>query len=266
MLLSLLSFAACFALLFASHAQDPRMQLGSLIGKAKTEKEFFAEELPAWGKLYLGEAKKSWSDDDRQAYKPLYWRNAIGAFFSVCSFAPEKFPASVADLRNSSLLPFLPYDTLESTPNEGDFLKPLALPPEKTNPISLTADERSAIAKNGSPGALYIYRLRQEDGDTVKWSLSYALIWFDPSTKTNMLDVRPVTFLPPATEAQPFRCLANQMVFYILGYYAMTGQFPSKPEDLDKKVALLNPAVWTDKKQGPIARRIWDGLIAEGHG
>jgi hypothetical protein len=249
-------------LVSASRADDPRIQLAGLIGKAKTEKEFFADELPAWGKLYIGEAKKMWSDEDRAAYSPHYWRHALNGFFSACSFAPDSFPATVSDLRKSNLLPFLPYDTLESTPYDGDFLKALTLAPEKADPASLTTEDRQNLLKTGAPGSLHIYRSRTQDGESVKWSLGYVLVWFNPDIKSHALDGRPIPVLPLSTEAQPARCLTNQMVFYILGYYATTGQLPAKPEDLDKKVALLNPAVWGDKKQGASARRIWDGLLA----
>ncbi|MHA2620737.1 MAG: hypothetical protein V2G42_03275 [bacterium JZ-2024 1] len=253
-----------FVFVSATPADNPLVRLANLIGSAKTEKEFFEKELHAWGKLYIGEAVKTWNDEFRNAYQPVYWRNAMFAYFSACSFVPEKFPATLDDLRKSGLLPFLPYDIHDSTPYSGDFLTTFALPPEKQDPAILTPEDRAEIAKNYPPGSLSIYRKSETQGDQVRWSLGYILTWYDTNSRTNKTDARTITYFPANTEAQPLRCLTNQMVFYILGYYATTGNLPSTPEDLDKKVALLNPAVWQDKKNSQTARKLWDALLAEG--
>lgn len=251
-------------LVSAAPSKNPLLEIAALLNTARTEKEFFDKELAAWGKLYIGEATRVWKDAERAAYRWIYWRNALNSYFTVCSFAPDQFPASLADLRKSPLFPFAPYDTVEATPYDGDFLTGMTLPPEKQDPRGLAPEDKAEIGKSHPAGALYIYRHSEQEGESTKWTLGYVLVWRDLNSKANLTDVRIVSFFPESTEAQPLRCLTNQMVFYILGHYAVTGTLPDKPEDLEKKTALLNPAVWQDKKMGPLARRIWNALVAEG--
>lgn len=247
--------------IFATPEKDRKLELASHLNKAKTEKEFFEEELPAWAELYIGMAKSSWGEDERTAYQSVYWRNAIQSFLISCPTTPEQFPASMDDLRKSLLFPFIPYDTLESTPYNGDFLKPFSIQLEESDYAQLTPERRDAILKETPPGSLALYRAKVSEGESVRWTYGYALVWYQPMSKSSRLIAHLLPALQPFTEAQPLRCLANQMVYYILGYFAVTGQLPEKPEDLEKKVALLNPVVWGDKKQGSIARRLWDALL-----
>jgi len=247
--------------LFATAPKDRKLELASHLNKAKTEKEFFDEELPAWAELYIGMAKSSWGDEERTAYQPIYWRNAILSFLLSCPTSPEQFPASIEDLRKNPLFPFIPYNTLKSLPYEGDFLKPFSIKLEEGDFAQLTPERRDAILKETSPGSLALYKSKVSEGESTRWTYGYALVWYQPLTKSSRLDARIIPVLQPSGETQPLRCLVNQMIYYILGYFAVTGQLPEKPEDLEKKVALLNPVVWGDKNQGPIARRVWDALL-----
>lgn len=235
------------------------------VGSAKTAGEFFAKELPIWKDLYIGLATANWTPKDKSTYKSFYWRNSLTAYLAVCPTSPAQYPATLNALKESPLLPFIPFDSFDDTPLNGDFLTLFQFQPGSRTMTGVTDDEKNLILSKAPVGSLILFKEEIPEGDKKKTQIGYGVVLYNPYQKEPRLEVADINSLPAADEAQPLRCLANQMVFYILGYYAAYDKLPAKPEDLDKKVALLNPAVWEDKKQGPLARQVWDGLAGIKH-